>query len=288
MSKLLVTGAGGFLGNRIVQYYRNRYDCIAPTLQELEIRNIENCRQFLRFHNPDYVIHTAAISDTGVCEANPQLAYHVNVIGTENLARACAEVKCRFIFMSSDQVYNGSCVTDKNRENDRLSPINVYGKQKLEMEQRVLKLLPEAVALRLSWMYDLPDLHIATKENFLTRILNAIAQEQEISFSNTEYRGITYVKEVVANLEKVLEVPGGVYNFGSYAKDTTYTLAEKVFQMLGAGDKTQLLYRMPDAIPRNLSMDQTLLNQHRIYFSDNESGLHRLFLQKASLQSWKL
>lgn len=288
MSKLLVTGAGGFLGNRIVQYYRNRYDCIAPARQELEIRNIENCRQFLRFHTPDYVIHTAAISDTGVCEANPQLAYHVNVIGTENLARVCAEVKCRFIFMSSDQVYNGSCVSDKNREIDRLSPINVYGKQKLEMEQRVLKLLPDAAALRLSWMYDLPDPHLATKENFLTRILNAIAQEQEISFSNTEYRGITYVKEVVANLEKVLEVPGGVYNFGSYAKDTTHTLAEKVFQMLGAGDKTQLLRRLPDAIPRNLSMDQTLLNQHRIYFSDNESGLHQIFLQKASLQSWKL
>jgi len=190
--------------------------------------------------------------------------------------------------MSSDQVYNGSHSMDKNRESDQLSPINVYGKQKLEMEYRVLELLPDAAALRLSWMYDLPNLQMGTKENFLTRILNAAAQDKEISFSNAEYRGITYVKEVVENLEKMFEVPGGVYNFGSYAKETTYILAAKVFQMLGAVDKTKLLHQLPHAFPRNLSMDQTLLNQHQIYFSDNESGIQRLFLSKASLQSWKL
>lgn len=269
--KLLITGSSGFLGVRITQHYGAHYHCLTPGHGELDITDKRSCLEFINAQKPDYVIHSAAVSDTGVCERDPELSRRVNVMGTVNLTEACAAAGSRMIFMSSDQVYNGSRTTAPNRESDECAPINVYGRHKLEAEQRMLEVMPEAIALRLTWMYDLPVPQLGTKANFLTQLLDSAKQGKQISYSDCEYRGITYVREVVENIEKLFAVPGGIYNFGSHAKDTTYMLAQRVLQMIGAVE-------MPDrlaAVPRNLAMDPARLNQYQIFFSENEAGIRR-------------
>ena len=83
------------------------------------------------------------------------------------------------------------------------------------MEQRVLDILPDAVLLRAAWMYDLPGYGLPIRGNFLLNLLTAAMRQETLRFSMRDYRGITYVREAVERLTQAMELPGGVYNFGS-------------------------------------------------------------------------
>ena len=156
--RLLITGAGGFLGSRICEYYSNRdgYEAVGVTHRELDIEDFVAVSAFIKAIRPDYVLHCAAISNTGTCERNPVLSEKVNVRGTINLAKACRNAGSRMIFTSSDQIYNTSHSLEPNREGSEGKPGNVYGRDKKRAEEAMLTYLPDAVALRLTWMYDAP------------------------------------------------------------------------------------------------------------------------------------
>ena len=81
--RLLITGAGGFLGSRICEYYSNRdgYEAVGVTHRELDIEDFVAVSAFIKAIRPDYVLHCAAISNTGTCERNPVLSEKVNVRG---------------------------------------------------------------------------------------------------------------------------------------------------------------------------------------------------------------
>lgn len=273
--KWLITGINGFLGARIARYYQGKHECITPDRRELDIRNKAECQRFLALHRPDYVIHTAAVSDVTECERNPDLSLAVNVLGTQNLAEACREVSGRLVLMSSDQVYLGGRTDAAHDEQEECRPVNVYGRHKLEAEQRVLDRLPDAVVLRLTWMYDLPAKELGTKPNFLTRLIAAAAGGPGVAFSPQEYRGITYVREVVENMENVFAVPGGIYNFGSTPAESTYALAQQVLAFLGQMPDKDMLNLQEGLKPRNLAMNPQRLNQQNIYFSGNVEGIKR-------------
>lgn len=296
--KVLITGAGGFLGARILRRFQENYCCIAPSHKELDICDVAQCMKVIQAVRPDWVIHAAAISDVGECERNSEFSYQVNVQGTENMAKACAAAGSRMLFMSSDQVYNGNRTALPNRE-EEVCPINVYGRQKLLAEQKMRAILPDSIALRLSWMYDLPDnkseaesdrpdmrmkydmaditgIQATVKPNFLTQILDAVYKEKVVAFSDREYRGITYAQEVAEQMEKILAAPGGVYHFASPAADTTYMLARQVFEVLGKGQQAEhLLRKREDAAPRSLAMTQEKVKEQGVYFSETLDGICR-------------
>ena len=68
MKRLLVTGASGFLGSRIIEYYRDRYEICAPSHTDMDITDKEKVAAVFRDFKPHMVVHSAAISDVGVCE----------------------------------------------------------------------------------------------------------------------------------------------------------------------------------------------------------------------------
>ena len=96
----------------------------------------------------------------------------------------------------------------------------------LEMEERVLDILPDSVMLRAEWMYD----YYLKKSNYFMNVINA---EESITVSALQYRGITYVKEVADNMERVMQLPGGVYNFGSETDLSIYEITKEFVSFLG-------------------------------------------------------
>ena len=101
-----------------------------------------------------------------------------------------------------------------------------------EMEQRVLDILPDAVLLRAAWMYDLPGYGLPIRGNFLLNLLTAAMRQETLRFSMQDYRGITYVREAVERLTQAMELPGGVYNFGSENDCDMVTTARRACALL--------------------------------------------------------
>ncbi|MBR5203256.1 MAG: sugar nucleotide-binding protein [Clostridia bacterium] len=252
---ILVTGASGFVGNKIMKLCKDVIAC--PTLRNTTEDEI---KRIIEESEVDTIIHTAAISDIGMCQANPDASYFANVQIPVFLAKASENIK--LICFSSDQVYSGTDEEGPYTE-DMVKPNNIYAEHKLEMEKRVLDIQPNAVMLRAEWMYD----YYLKKSNYFMNIINA---KESVSFSSHQFRGITYVKEVAENMEKVIQLPGGVYNFGSETSKSMYEIT-KDFLSLIKKDIT-----VEDASPRqNLWMNCEKARKYGVIFSSVEDGLKK-------------
>ena len=250
---ILVTGSSGFVGQKIRQLCPDTIAC--PSLRnatEDQLKRIieENC--------VDTVIHTAAVSDIGACQADPEGSYRANVQLPVSLAKAAPKTK--LICFSSDQVYSG-LEEEGPYEEDVVKPANLYAGQKLEMEQRVLEINPDAVLLRAEWMYG----YYLKKSNYFMNILQA---ESTVAFSSRQYRGITYVKEVAEQMENVIRLPGGIYNFGSETTKSMYEVTREFVAAIGKHIEVE------DAPPRhNLWMNCGKARMHGVVFRSVEQGL---------------
>ena len=250
---ILVTGPNGFVGEKIMKLCKDVIPC--PSLRTA---SEEDIRRIVAESGADTIIHTAAISDIGTCQANPEASYRANVQIPVWLAKAAKNVK--LICFSSDQVYSGMEEEGPYSE-ETVKPGNLYAEHKLLMEQQVLDIDPDAVMLRAEWMYD----YYEKKSNYFMNILRAAEQ---LSFSSRQYRGVTYVKEVALNMEKVMELPGGAYNFGSETTKSMYEITREFLNLLGKDVKLE------DAPPRqNLWMNCEKARKLGVDFLTVDEGL---------------
>ena len=176
MKKLLVSGAGGFVGARIMTQLAGRYELCAFPKGMLAAADEQTVADWVRREQPDVIVHTAALSDTGYSEKHPDESYRANVLLPCWMAAAAQKSGAKLVAFSSDQVYTGLTEHGPFDEDTPLSPANVYGRHKQEMEQRVLDILPDAVLLRAAWMYDLPGYGLPIRGNFLLNLLTAVEE----------------------------------------------------------------------------------------------------------------
>ena len=282
MKKILITGSSGFLGSRLAYYLKEKYELLLPSHAELNVSREEAVRAYMEEHRPDAVIHCAALSNTWYCEQHREESHKVNVQGTVRIAKACKLTGAKLVFMSSDQVYNATPLPGLLKEEEVLQPVNIYGQHKLECEQRAQWNLPESVGLRLTWMYDLPDSHMKLNSNILVNLQKAYNDGNTINAATHEYRGVTYVWDVVRNIEKAISLPGGIYNFGSGNTLNSYELHLKAAELMGL--KESETWIIPDNErfhdePRNLTMDCSLIKEHGIHFCDSVEGIHEAILR---------
>lgn len=276
MKKLLITGASGFLGIRTTMHYITKCEVVCCGHAGLDITHAKAVESFFEIQQPDVVFHLAAISDTGYSELHPDESEAVNLQGTINIAKACARTGSKLIYMSSDQVYNGNTENGLLPEDIELTPENVYGRHKLQAEREVQMILPEAVGLRLSWMYDLPNSHYRLNRNLLVNLKTAFENKTYIKAATREMRGITNVWDVVYRLEDCVNLPGGIYNFGSENHLNSYETFLETAYMMGLEQPEQWIIpdseRFPEH-PRNLTMDTTRIQKFGIKFPDTLQGI---------------
>lgn len=276
MKKILITGGSGFLGSRLALHLKDTYELFLPTHGELNVSREEAVRTYLEECQPDLVIHCAALSNTSYCEQHRDESHRVNVQGTVRVAKACKLTGAKLVFMSSDQVYNGTPMLGPLKEEEVLQPVNIYGQHKLECEQRTQWNLPDSVGLRLTWLYDLPGSRLKQNSNILVNLQKAYNEGNTIEVATHEYRGVTYVWDVVRNIEKAFSLPGGIYNFGSENSLNSHALHLKAAELMGLKQFSEWILPDEDRFreePRNLTMDGTLIRQHGIRFLDSIEGM---------------
>ena len=276
MKKILITGSSGFLGSRLAYYQKEKYELLLPSHAELNVSREEAVKAYMEENRPDVVLHCAALSNTWYCEQHPEESHRVNVQGTVRIAKACKLTGAKLVFMSSDQVYNGTPLLGAVKEEDVLQPVNVYGQHKLECEQRAGWNNPDSVGLRLTWMYDLPSSSMKLNSNILVNIQKAYNEGNPIKAATHEYRGVTYVWDVVRNIEKAISLLGGIYNFGCSNSLNSYELYQKAAGIMGIKDTQNLILADDERFceePRNLTMDCSLIEAHGIHFNNSVEGI---------------
>lgn len=274
--KVLLTGSTGFLGSRALAFFREGHTVGAlPSALlrgEWTAARREQLYAAVCEQRPTVIFHTAAISNIEAAERDPQASYQANVALPLALAQVAARLKCKLVCCSSDQVYNGSEGLGAFTEDAPLAPTQTYGRHKLEAEARVADAAPDAVSLRLSWMYDMPAYGMPSHRNLLVNLLLAAARGQTLRLYATDRRGVTYVRQAVANLPAAFALPGGVYNFGSESTQSTYGIAQAWCQAMGL-DPAMLA--AAEGEPRNLCMDCGRIRQAGILFDGSAEGIRR-------------
>ena len=252
MKKILLTGGLGFFCTRFTQKYQHTFQILSTDKDDLDITNESSVTQTFKMFKPDYVIHAAAIAVTDFCNDHPELAYKINVQGALNVAKACKAVGAKMVFISTEQVFNGNPEPGPYTEDVTPIPDTIYGQNKLEAELLLQDLIEDLWILRFTWLFGLPERDCNINPNILWNTLNLALEGKKTKITTHEYRGLTYVHEIIDQFHKIFTLPYGLYHIGSHNNDSRYHISEYILSSLGLND------RIPDLIEK----DETKFKEH--------------------------
>ncbi|HWR33712.1 MAG TPA: SDR family oxidoreductase [Chitinophagaceae bacterium] len=235
--KVLLTGANGFLGYYLTgQLLSKGYDVIATGKGKCRL-TYDSMKNFIYIpmdftnpfvvhdvfekFNPEVVIHAGAISKVDECEQHQWQAYQANVAGTLNLLMNAAGQKCFFVFISTDFIFDGQ--KGMYTEEDAGSPVNFYGKTKLEAEEAVKEYEYDWAIVRTILVYGKP---ITGKGNILSIVKEKLEKGEEYQVVSDQLRTPTYVEDLANGIITLTEKNAtGIYHIGGEDVLTPYDMA---------------------------------------------------------------
>ncbi|SMC79226.1 dTDP-4-dehydrorhamnose reductase [Pedobacter nyackensis] len=228
-NKILVFGGIGQLGQCIqkISIERN-YDQIV-FLDEIagNILDQNLLRKLFTTKKPQFVINCAAYTAVDKAEDEVLLCEKINKVGAENLAKSCAEFGATLIHVSTDFVFEGN-VPKLLNETDETTPINVYGKTKLEGELEICKVLDAYYILRTSWLYS------EFASNFVKTMRKLGSERDELSVIVDQVGTPTYAIDLAATILDIIETDSGAYGTYHYSNEgvtSWYDFAKAIFDI---------------------------------------------------------
>ena len=209
--KILVTGASGLVGGRLAAlaagrwevagtYGRHPFDLPGVEAVSLNLEDGREIRSMVRRLRPDAVAHCAAWSDLDRCEREPGRAFRINTDASRILAAACAETGSRFVFASSDMVFDG----DKGdyAETDPVNPLSVYGESKVRAEEQIRQCCPNHAVARLALVYGSS---ITAGRSFSDKLVSAWREGKTTPLFTDQYRTPVHVVNLARALLELAE-----------------------------------------------------------------------------------
>jgi dTDP-4-dehydrorhamnose reductase len=263
--KVLITGGGGFLGGHLVAQAAGRFDVLAthrnrPPGQrpassvQIDLADAASVNKLMDGYRPQIIIHAAANSRLDECEAHPQSAFRDNVAATQNLASAAEKFGARFIYISTDMVFDGS--GQFYRETNAPAPLSVYGRSKLEAEPIVCR-LPNYVIVRSALIYGRP---ADGGSSFSDWIENKLRNREPVPLYTDQFRTPILVENLSEILLELAESKwSGLLHTGGSARLDRFSFGRQLCDI--AGYDAALLqpismddHRLPAPRPRDLSL----------------------------------
>nr|WP_321461819.1 sugar nucleotide-binding protein [uncultured Cohaesibacter sp.] len=248
--RILITGANGFFGSRFVQRFADRFDILATDVDTLDINNEDLVASAFASFKPDLVLHAAAVAATAFCNEHPELARKINVGGAVSLAKAAQKAGAGMVFISSEQVFNGNSEEGPYREEDQAKPDTVYGETKLEAEAELRNHLEKLWTLRFTWLFGLPERGTGMSPGVVWNVAQSLMAGKRLQERSNEFRGITYVHDLLDRFEAILECKPDLYHVGSRNDLSRYELAEICLRLMGLGERVEELLEMVEAPAR--------------------------------------
>ena len=236
--KVLVTGVAGQLGHDVMQELAKReIPAVGTDLKEgipLDITDEKAVHQVLQKEKPTVIIHCAAWTavDLAEEEQNKKTVYAVNVTGTENLAKEAAVLGARFVYISTDYVFNGEGTTPWKPDCTEYAPLNYYGQTKWQGEQMVKQYLSSYFIVRIAWVFGL------NGGNFIKTMLKVGKNHDRLTVVKDQIGTPTYTKDLARLLVDMIQTEKyGIYhatNEGGYI--SWYDFAAEIFRQAAVLD----------------------------------------------------
>ncbi|MFB1081787.1 dTDP-4-dehydrorhamnose reductase [Jeotgalibacillus sp. JSM ZJ347] len=226
--KVLVTGSKGQLGQELCHVLINEgHDVTGLSRVELDVTNAEAVLNMLNRCQPDIVIHTAAYTDVNRAEKEPEKAFLVNSLGTENVALAVKQIGAKMVYISTDYVFDGTSQYPI-REEEATNPLSIYGRSKLLGEEHVRRILSHYFIIRTSWLYG------RYGSNFVKKILEAGDHAKTVTVVNDQFGSPTYTGDLADAIAKLIVTDQfGLYHLSNSGSCSWYEFAREIFYLAG-------------------------------------------------------
>ena len=236
--KVLITGGSGLLGSAISFHFKDYFDIISTytshkfainccsTIQ-LDITDPGETADVIKKIKPDVIVHAAALVGVNICEKNPELAYNINVEGTRNIVNAAEKTNSKVIYISTDYVFDGR--KGDYDENDKLNPINIYGKTKHEGEL-LIDAKKHAIVRTSIYGWNI----IKDKRSFSTWIIDDLRNNKQINVFMDNINSMILVNNLAEALKEFVDKEfNGVLNIASAQKMSKYEFANELADVFG-------------------------------------------------------
>lgn len=250
------------LGRTLCEAFRDE-EIVVADLPECDITDRSSIAAFFAEAEPDVVIHAAAMTDVDGCESNGALAYRINEEGTRNVAIVSAAMNARLIAISTDYVFSGEPEEGREAwsEEDTPRPRTVYGASKFAGEEMIRSLYPEAVVLRIAWLYG------ALGPSFVHTMVKLLsAAGDPVKVVNDQFGNPTSAKAVADAIRFIISKPSveGTVHATCEGTASWYDLAAELKKLMpslkrGLIPCTTAEFPRPAPRPKNSALEKKVL-----------------------------
>jgi dTDP-4-dehydrorhamnose reductase len=236
--KVLITGSNGLLGQHLIPVFLqdSRYTVIATgrgpnrlpaqegyTYEATNLRDATSVNHLLEKHQPDVLIHAAAMTQVDDCERNKDACWDINVAATRYLIQAAEKLtKTHFIFLSTDFVFDG--LQGPYAEEDAVNPISYYGASKVAAERLVRNSKLNWAIVRTVLVYGVAA--DPKRSNIITWVKNNLEQGKKLKVVIDQWRTPTLVQDLAEGCKLVADKKAtGIYHISGSETLTPYEMA---------------------------------------------------------------
>ena len=235
MTRLLIIGSG-LLGNNLAKISINKVTTFT-TYNEHPL-DIEGCKSYylniadrvdvttlIQKLNPDYIIHTAALTNVDHCERDKRLAWNINIEGTKHIAEIARKINAKLIYISTDYVFDGN--KGMYKEADPTNPVDYYGETKLEGE-KVVKDLRDYIIVRPSVLYGWNPI----KLNFVTWVMQELKKGNAINIVKDQFNSPTLADNLAELILELIEKEeNGIFHASGSERISRFDFALKIAEI---------------------------------------------------------
>ena len=227
MLKVWIVGSGGQIGTAINAVLDPlEIEVFNTDKNELDITETDEVLSFGEINRPDVIINCAAVTDTELCEKEPELAYRVNALGARNLSIVARKVGAKMVQLSTDDVFDGLSKKPYS-EFDDTNPTTVYGRSKRAGENYVKEFTHKHFIIRSNWVY-------GEGNNFVTRVLDAADQGKPLAVASDQFGSPTSAKDLARIILYLIRTNEyGTYHATCKGTCNRYEFANEILRIAG-------------------------------------------------------